>query len=288
VTARKAPKTLLRGALLAAALGALAAGPARAQEPPLTLGLHLSAPVGADAVGADLVAGIRPDAGPGFDPGLDARAMPLGALQAWFWDASRPPAAQRLARDYRDGAGPEAFEIEVRTPAGAPEGSVAAGTPVTLAWDPPATAGGVCTGRTLTLVDAAGGARVDMITAREYAFAAPGSGATRALTLEVGAPGSLPAAVPAPPGRLFSPSHGRREVVLVWSPGTLSAGYHVERTDRPGDPAPAFSRLTDMPLGGTRYVDRDVAGHGAVGYRVVAVSGAGCASAPSDTLVVTP
>jgi hypothetical protein len=288
VTPRVPQKTLLRGAVLAALLGVLAPAPARAQEPPLTLDLHLTAPVGADAVGADLVAGVRPDAGPGFDPGLDARAMPLGALQAWFMDASRPPAAQRLARDFREGAAPETFEIQVETPAGAPEGSVAAGTPVTLAWDPPATAGGVCTGRTLTLVDAALGARVDMTGAQEYAFAAPGPGATRTLALEVGAPGSLSATVPPPPGRLFSPSHGRREVVLVWSPGEGAAGYHVERTDRPGDATPAFTRLTAAPAAGTRYVDADVAGRGAVGYRVVAVSGAGCASAPSDTLVVTP
>lgn len=285
------PKTLARGAALAAALclgGAGAALPARAQEPPLTLDLHLSAPVGGDRVGADLKAGLRPDAGPGFDPGLDARAMALGALQAWFLEAGQPAAGQRLARDYREGAGPETFEIRVLTPAGQPEGSVAVGTAVTLAWDPPATAGGACTGRTLTLVDAALGTRVDMIAAREYAFAAPGSGATHALALEVGAPGSLSAALPAPPGRLFSPSQGRREVVLIWSPGAGAAGYHVERTDRPGDAAPAFTRLTAAPLAGTRYVDADVAGRGAVGYRVVAVSGAGCASAPSATLVVTP
>lgn len=276
-------------AALAAALGAhLAVAPAWAQEPPLVLELHLSAPLGAEAAGADLVAGIRPDAGPGFDPGLDSRAMRVGALQAWFLEASEPAAARRLVRDYRAGTGAETFEIRLETPSGAPEGAVAAGATVTLAWTPPATDGGVCTGRTLTLVDPDLGVRVDMTAAREHAFAAPGSGVERALALEVGAPGTLTAAVPAPPGRLFSPSHGRREVVLVWSPGGDATGYHVERTDRPGDAAPAFTRLTDAPLTGTRFVDTDVAGRGAVGYRVVAVSGAGCASAPSDTLVVTP
>jgi hypothetical protein len=274
-------KTLSLGALLMAA-------PAWAQEPPLTLELHLSAPVGVEAVGADLTAGTRPDAGPGFDSGLDSRAMHVGALQAWFLEASQPAPAQELVRDYRAGTGAEVFEIRVETPSGAPEGTVAAGAAVTLAWTPPATDGGVCTGRTLTLVDPDAGTRVDMTAARDYAFAAPGAGVTRALALEVGAPGTLAAAVPAPPGRLFSPSHGRREVVLVWSPGGDATGYHVERTDRPGDAAPAFSRLTESPLAGTRFVDTDVAGRGAVGYRVVAVSGAGCASAPSDTLVVTP
>jgi len=289
----RTPQTILpRGALLAALWACVAGAPAWAQEPPLTLELHLSAPVGADAVGADLTAGIRPDAGPAFDPGLDSRAMRVGAVQAWFLEASQPAAAQRLARDYRAGTAAEVFEIRVETPAGAPEGAVAAGAPVTLAWAPPATAGGVCTGRTLTLMDADAGVAVDMTAVRAYTFAAPGAGVERALALEVGAPGTLATAVPAPPGRLFSPSHGRREVVLVWSAGDdaagYPAGYHVERTDRPGAAAPAFTRLTDTPLGETRYVDTDVAGRGAVGYRVVAVSGAGCASAPSDTLVVTP
>jgi len=284
-----AQKNLARGAILVAVSAAiLVAAPAWAQEPPLTLELHLSAPVGTETVGADLTAGLRPDAGPGFDPGLDSRAMRVGALQAWFLEVFEPPAGQRLMRDFRAGTGAEAFEIRVETPTGAPEGSVAGGTSVTLAWTPPATDGGVCTGRTLTLVDPDSGARIDMTAEPAYTFAAPGGGVTRALTLEVGAPGTLAAAVPAPPGRLFSPSHGRREVVLVWSPGGAAAGYHVERTDRPGDAAPTYTRLTNSPLSGTRFVDADVAGLGAIGYRVVAVSGAGCASAPSDTLVVTP
>jgi hypothetical protein len=276
--------TLLAATVAAALAGS--AGGAWAQEPPLVLELHLTAPVGAEVAGADLTAGVRPDAGPGFDPGLDVRAMRVGALQAWFLEASEPPVGQVLQRDYRAGTGAEAFEIRVATPSGALEGSVAAGAPVTLAWDPPA--GEVCTGRSLTLVDDAAGTRIDMTAQRTYEFAAPDAGAERALGLEVGAPGTLAAAAPAPPGRPLSPSHGRREVVLVWSAGGGAAGYHVERTDRPGDASPVFTRLTDTPVAGTRYVDRDVPGRGTVGYRVVAVSGAGCASAPSDTLVVSP
>jgi len=273
-------------ALLAAIVAVALAAPAWAQEPPLVLELHLTAPVGAEVAGADLTAGVRADAGPGFDPGLDARAMRVGALQAWFLEAAEPLPGQVLQRDYRAGTGAEAFAIRVATPSGALEGSVAAGVPVTLAWDPPA--GEVCTGRSLTLVDDATGARIDMTAQRSYDFAAPGAGVERAFGLEVGAPGTLAAAAPAPPGRPLSPSHGRREVVLVWSGGVGAAGYHVERTDRPGDASPVFTRLTDTPVAGTRYVDRDVPGRGTVGYRVVAVSGAGCASAPSDTLVVSP
>jgi hypothetical protein len=279
-----------RLAALALAAGLALAAPARAQEPTLSLTLHLSAPAGAGTVGADLTAGIAPGAGPGYDPGLDSRAYRLGALQAWFFDPSLPERARRLMRDYRDGAGAEAWTVQVTTPAGDLGGTVETGSPVTVTWGPPENASGLCTGRSLTLVDVdGGGLALDMATQASHTIPAPGPGATHTLELQVGPADAAAAAAPDPPSRLYSPVQGRRGVLLVWSPaGGAAAAYHVERTDTPGDPDPPFERLTDAPVREARYVDADVVGRGTVGYRVVAVSGSGCESAPSDTLVVTP
>jgi hypothetical protein len=269
---------------------ALAAAPAFAQGPTLTLALHLSAPAGTGTVGADLTAGLAPGAGPGYDPGLDSRAYRLGALQAAFVNPALPEKAQRLMHDFRADTGEQTWTLEVTTPA-APLGEAVPGSgTVTIAWEPPATSGGTCGGRTLTLVDVdGGGAAIDMTAAPSYTLPAPGPDGVHTLELVVGAPGSLSEGALAPPARVFSPLQGRRGVLLVWSPAPGSAaGYHVERTDTPGDPAAVFTRLTASPVREARYVDADAVGKGAVGYRVVAVSGSGCESAPSETVVVTP
>jgi len=275
---------------LALAAWALAGAPAWGLDPTLTLALHLSAPAGAGTVGTHLTAGLAPGAGPGYDAGLDSRAYRLGALQAAFLNRGLPAKAQRLMRDFRDGSGEESWTLEVTTPA-APLGDPVAGfATVTIAWEPPATSGGVCGGRTLTLVDVdGGGVTLDMTAVPSYSLPAPGPDGVHTLQLVVGAPGSLAEGAIQPPSRVFSPLQGRRGVLLVWSPAPgAAAGYHVERTDAPGDPAAPFTRLTAAPVREARYVDADAVGKGAVAYRVVAVSGSGCESAPSQTLVVTP
>jgi hypothetical protein len=274
---------------LALAAWALAAAPAWGADPTLTLELHLSAPAGTATVGADLTAGLAPGAGPGYDAGLDSRAYRLGALQAAFVNLSLPAKAQYLMRDFRDDAAAATWTIEVGTPA-APLGDPVDGTgTVTIEWMPPATSGGVCGGRSLTLEDVDGGTSVDMTAVPSYTLPAPGPDGVHTLRLVAGSPGSLADGAPDAPARLFSPVQGRRGVLLVWSPAPgATAGYYVERTDTPGDPAAVFTRLTDTPVREARYVDGTAVGLGAVGYRVVAVSGSGCVSAPSQTLVVTP
>lgn len=276
---------------LALLAGTLAGAPARAQEPPtLSLDLHVSAPAGAGTVGTDLTAGLAPGAGPGYDAGLDSRAFRLGALQAWFLNPDLPPRAQYLMHDFRDDTGAGTWTIQVATPAATLGDPVSGSATVTIAWGPPETSGGVCGGRSLVLVDVdGGGAAVDMTVAPSYALPAPGPDGVHTLRLEVGPPNSLADGAPEPPARLFSPLRGRRGVLLVWSPAPgATAGYHVERTDAPGDPAAPFTRLTRDPVREARFVDGSAVGPGTVGYRVVAVSGSGCASAPSQTLVVTP
>lgn len=277
-------------ALALAAGLALAATPAAAQEPTLSLTLHVTAPVGAGTVGTDLVAGIAPGSGPGYDPGLDSRAYRLGALQAWFLEPTAPPRARELMRDFRGGTDAESWTLEVTTPADDLGGTVGVGSPITLSWAPPVTASGLCGGRSLTLVDVDGGGLVvDMALDGAYTIPAPGPGGTHTLELVVGSDSGTAGAAPAAPSRLFSPVQGRRGVLLVWSPvGGDAAAYHVERTDAPGDPDPAFVRLTDRPVREARFMDGGAVGSGAVGYRVVAVSGSGCESAPSDTLVIGP
>jgi hypothetical protein len=187
-------------------------------------------------------------------------------------------------------AAEEAWTVEVTTPAGDLGGTVDAGSPVTVTWGPPESASGLCAGRSLTLVDVdGGGLALDMAVEASHTIPAPGPGGTHTLELRVGPADAAAAAAPEPPSRLYSPVQGRRGVLLVWSPADgAAAAYHVERTDTPGDPDPPFARLTDAAVRDARYVDADVVGRGTVGYRVVAVSGAGCESAPSNTLVVTP
>jgi len=272
---------------LAVALCAAPAAPAAAQD--LTLGLKVTAPVASGTVGTEVTAGIAAGAGAGYDPGLDSRAYHLGALQAWFLHPAAPERARELMRDFRGGQADDTWTLRLTTPA-APLGgeAVAAGSAITLTWGPPQTPGGVCGGRSLTLVDA-DGTRVDMTLTGAHTVPAPGPDGTYDLTLEIGGPGSSAAGVPAPPSRLLSPRQGRRGVLLVWSPGTGdTAGYHVERTLEPAAASPVFERLTDAPLNAPRYVDADAVGRGTVAYRVVAVSGTGCESAPSETLVVAP
>lgn len=275
---------------LAVLAWALAAAPAWGQEPTLTLDLHLSAPAGTGTVGTDLRAGLAAGAGPGYDGGLDSRAFRLGALQAWFHEPGLPPRAQYLMHDFRGDADAATWTIEVTTPAAPLGDPVPASGTVTITWGPPATSGGLCGGRSLTLVDVdGGGAAVDMTAVPSYSLPSPGPDGVHTLRLEAGPPGSLAEGAPDPPARLFSPLQGRRGVLLVWSPAPgAAAGYHVERTAAPGDPAAPFTRLTRTPVRVARYVDAEAVGLGAVGYRVVAVSGSGCESAPSETLLVIP
>jgi len=260
---------------------------ALAQTPELRLTLSATAPVGTDRAGAEVVAGLDAGASDAFDAALDVRAYRLGPLQAWFLDAGGPDGGRFLARDFREGAVETIFTLQLVT-AMSPIGRVREGADVTLSWLPPETSTGVCLARSLTLVD--GTASVEMALASEYTFPAPPLDTPYTLDLVVGIPGSATYAIPAAPTGLISPGQTRRGVLLVWPEGASDvAGYHVERVVNPLDGATrSVQRLTTTPTGLTRWLDSGVTGTDPVAYRLIAVSGAGCESAPSEELLVSP
>ncbi|MBI5135893.1 MAG: hypothetical protein HZA24_01005 [Nitrospirae bacterium] len=283
----RARKRIGRPARMAAlfwvALGATAAPAAE-----LALHLRVAAPLGPDRVAADVVAAIDPAASAGYDPGVDDVAYRVGPLQAWFLDPAAPAPARYLKVDVRAGAGAEVWTLQVATPLTGTGDGVTPGDPVTLSWDPPAT-GETCTSRRIQLLDGSGGV-ADMGPVSTYTFAAPGADRPYTLELVIGAPGSAANQAPAAPQGLVSPQQGRRGVLLMWAPvAGDGVAYHVERVNHPTDGgARSVVRLTGAPLRETRWLDAGMVGQAVVAYRVVAVSGSGCESAPSEELLIAP
>lgn len=263
-------------------------GMAQAQEPSLSVSLHVTAAAGAGEVGAEVVAGLAFGATDAFDPDFDTLAFELGALQAWFYHAEAPERARKLRRDFRAGGGESAWVVQVTAADASPGSTVAEGTPVTLSWDP-AASDGTCGGRTLWLTDLSGdGGVVDMTVERSLVFPSPAPGQSHDFRLVI-ADGGGDAQPPAAPARVYTPLSGRSGVLLVWDAVPSGViGYHVERSDAPGSPNPVYKRLTRSPVQDTRWLDETAAGMGAVGYRVVSVSGGGCESAPSQMVVAVP
>ncbi|MDH4229767.1 MAG: hypothetical protein OEW11_08510 [Nitrospirota bacterium] len=299
------PRRLWRaGAWLALACGLLvvsAGSPVLAQSPAspsVALNLTASVPWGASVAAARVTAAIQTGASTAFDPGVDSPAVQAGPVQAWFRPPvpSGGPAAADLRRDVRGDA--DVWELHVATPPSGLGAAVAPGATVTLTWDMPSS-GDVCGGRALLLADPATGTELDMTQARQFQFPAPviSSGtalATHVLQVTIGPLGTAPAGTVAAPDAPMIPRVTRRGVLVVWQPvaGGRVAGYQVERSDNPGDSSggapPVYRRLTQRPITEVRWLDAEPMNGAAVAYRIVAVSGSGCESAPSEAVLLSP
>ncbi len=276
--------TALRSGVLGLALAVGICPVAGAAE--FELNLNLSAPLGADRIGTDLTAGLQTGATSGYDAGVDSLSYRVGPLQAWFVGGAD---AGYLKADLRSGDATEVWSLQLVTPTTNAGDSVVPGDPVTLSWNPP-TSVGACTGRELTLTDTHTNQVINMATRRSYTLAAPNPGVPYQLDITIGATGTAAQAVPAAPGAPVAPQQGRRGVLLMWEPVAGDGiAYHVERVENPANGATRrVTRLTAQPVTDTRWLDRGAVGLRSVAYRVVAVSGSGCESAPSEALLLTP
>ncbi|MFQ5508238.1 MAG: hypothetical protein ACE5FN_02750 [Leptospirillia bacterium] len=259
--------------------------PAQAAELELQLRFTAGSP-GAQS-GGEVVVGIDAAATSGFDPGQDSRAFRLGPLQAWsLQPVTTPERVRYLGRDWRSGAGEEIWQIQVATPATPIGDQVVQDSVISVEWNPPAAADGTCVSRDLQLIDPVGNVFL-MTDVFGLDFPAPGAGATYDFTLIAGVPKVSGGIAPDAPSRLAIPYIGRRGNMLVWASGKGNkARYHVERAS---DPAGLFERITPEPVKASRWLDDspEAKQSGTYFYRVVAVSGSGCASVPSDIIEVT-
>ncbi len=259
------------------------------QTPAMSVQFTVTGPFDGASAGTGLIAGIDAAASTGFDGGYDALAFRMGPVQAWFVHPSEPEAGRYYKHDIRSGSTPEVWSLEVHTPYNTITGGLTSDTPVTLSWKPPVNTGGVCAVRSMTLVDANG---VSHNLATEQQIVMPPSAVPGIYTAELTIGSALSSgAIPLAPDPPLSPSQGRRGVILVWTPLASGVmGYHVERIDSPTDPAArTVTRITSAALTEPRFIDRSVVGQtSTVAYRIVAVSGAGCESAPSAELLLLP
>lgn len=228
-----------------------------------------------------LVLGVDLAADDEFNNQWDTVAFPAGPLQATF-----PHPEYLNSADYI--AGSELLWQDIRSNSQSSHTwnidifSERPGSNTVLSWTFN-TSGNLCQHPVVRLVDAARGVTTE-ISAGGGSYTFPNGETPARLVIDFTEGASAPP--PPPPANLWSPRHGRENILLSWSGVSDSdiLGYHLFRRTLSQT---TYTQITSQPVTALSFLDGNLPPGETYFYKVIAVNPDGCSSGDSNEISVT-